>query len=117
MLSDEAKANARESRRRYDREHMATLAVKLPIELAEEFRAYANAHNTTVSRLLADCVYHILRGGESVDEGKRMMRVTYRLWASTIERMKQIAEQSNVPVDDLVNGVLCEFIANWSRRS
>lgn len=127
-LSDTAKEKARQSRKRYDEENMTNLATKLPTAEANAFRQYAVVHDTTVSRLFAEYVRRTLaddtQGGDNmaditgaVDTGKKTTQVSYDLWQTTIDGMAQIAKQSGVTVDLLVNGVLCEFINTWTHKT
>ncbi len=102
---------------------MAVLQTKLPAKTAEAFRRYADERGVPVSRLLSDFIRQTLAGSDKEGEqkmveatvGKAKTVVTYSIWETTAEAMLRVAKESRVPVDELVNGVLCEFLSKFGR--
>lgn len=58
----------RQANRRYDKEHYTVLAVKLPKERAENFRALCAKCNKTVNKVLSEFVTDCLMNGGLCDD-------------------------------------------------
>ncbi len=50
--------------RKWDEKNIRTISTKIRTETAEQFKRYAEEHNTTVSRILSDYIKELLEKEE-----------------------------------------------------
>ena len=112
MLSEKAQENAREARKRYDAEHMAQLAVKLPREEAERFKAYAEEKGASVSRLLANHIRRTLHAESELPYRMKSPTTTesFTLYCDTANMVKAEAIKRGMTDDDFVDWVLSNYV-------
>ena len=105
MITEEAKKNAAESRKCYDKENMARLAVKLPKPLAHDCKKLAEQQNATVSRLLANHIRQTLRFENQFPAAVKepATPMGFALYTDTVNALIADAARRDVPLDVLVS--------------
>ena len=97
MLTEEAKEKAKESRKRYDKEHMRIITFKTKIEDADAFAAYCEAKGKTVSGTLRGWMKLAVDGKLKIDKEAQYVPNPYdddKTLAAKIEKMNAAHEKA-----------------------